>query len=133
MGYQAAMEAAGAVVHEFEQFGSYQGAWWAKVTYNGETGWVSGYYGSCSGCDAFQGEFGFISDRCNEHEWDDEQNEECEECKKSALEYNQRLATFGKEYLDQIIDSEQAITEAKRNIEWDLEAVNMVKWLEEHK
>ena len=59
MSYQEALEAAGATVHAFEFFGSYQGDWWAKVTYNGETGWVHGSYGSCSGCDAFEAEFGF--------------------------------------------------------------------------
>lgn len=55
--YEETLELAGATVHIFQEFGSYQGDWWARVTYNGVTGWVTGSYGSCSGCDAFHGEF----------------------------------------------------------------------------
>ena len=42
MSYQKALEAAGAVVHRFEEFGSYQGDWWALVTHGDKTGWVNG-------------------------------------------------------------------------------------------
>lgn len=37
-GYLDAMLYAGAEVHVFKSFGSYQGEWWTKVTYKGETG-----------------------------------------------------------------------------------------------
>jgi len=109
MSYEQAMEAAGATVHQYESFGSYQGDWWAHVTYNGTTGFVTGSYGSCSGCDAFQAEFG----------WDD----------KKETDYPQRLAAFGAEYLDNIMTYDQAVTEASRNVDWDLDAEEMVNWI----
>ena len=65
MSYESAMEAAGAVVHVVEQFGDYQGTAWAKVTHEGNTGWVSYSYGSCSGRDAWEGfrsDFGYNDD-----------------------------------------------------------------------
>ena len=31
-GYQGCMELAGAKIHVFKEFGSYQGDWWAKVS-----------------------------------------------------------------------------------------------------
>lgn len=79
MSYQEALEAAGAEVHDFKEFGCYQGEWYAYVTYQGETGVVTGSYGSCSGCDAFDAEFG----------WEDSKKDD----------YQQRLAAFGETYL----------------------------------
>jgi len=46
MSYQIALEAAGAKILAFKEFGSYQGDWWAKVTYKNEMGWIKGCYGS---------------------------------------------------------------------------------------
>lgn len=79
MSYQSALEAAGVTVHDFKEFGSYQGEWVAYVTFEGETGFITGGYGSCSGCDAFESEFG----------WGDDKEEN----------YQQRLADFGRGYL----------------------------------
>lgn len=62
MSYKEALEAAGATVHAMENFGSYQGDWQAKVTYDEKTGWIQGCFGSCSGCDAFEGEIGWLAD-----------------------------------------------------------------------
>lgn len=56
MGYRQALEAAGAEIEEYKEFGSYQGTWFAVLT-NGNI--VEGAYGSCSGCDAFESEFGY--------------------------------------------------------------------------
>lgn len=103
MGYQEALEAAGAIVLDFTKFGSYQGDWWAVVDYQGKRGWVNGSYGSCSGCDAFESEFG----------WHDEDNQE-------------KLAAFGKNYLDSLMNQDEAIKEASRYIEWDTDAQEMV-------
>lgn len=109
MSYKAALVAAGADVMAFEEFGSYQGDWWAAVMYRGEMGFVRGSYGSCSGCDSFQAEF------------------------TSAYEdtpgYNERLAKFGESYLDVLYTQEQAIKEAGRNSEWDSEADLMVAFV----
>jgi len=102
------MEAAGAVVEIFEEFGSYQGEWWAKVSYGGKIGWVNGSYGSCSGCDAFEAEFG----------WDDPSDE--------------KLAEFGRGYLDNIMTQDEAIKSASQYIEWDMDAKKMVDFIKSH-
>ena len=85
MGYRDSLEAAGAEVLQFAKFGDYSGEWFAKVRYNGETGWIQDWYGSCSYCDAFQAEFDWDSDFM------------CEE------DVQERLANFGKRYLGSIL------------------------------
>ncbi len=42
MSYEMCLEKAGATVVAFQEFGSYQGEWFALVEYNGERGWVEG-------------------------------------------------------------------------------------------
>ena len=134
MSYQQAMQAAGAEVHEFQEFGSYQGDWWAKVTYNGETGWVTGSYGSCSGCDAFEGEFGFSGHDCNGDDYyspfygDDKFRDGCETCQS----LKERFIKFGKEYLEYIMSQEKAEAKASENLEWDMDAQEMVDFLRAH-
>lgn len=88
MSYQSALEAAGAEVHCFDYFGDYQGTWIAKVTYKGETGWIEGSYGSCSGCDAFEAEF--------DYSYNDKEND-----------YQTRLKLFGESYLTVITPQDQ--------------------------
>ena len=95
MSYSSALEAAGCTVLEFEQFGSYQGEWLALVDHQGIFGVVEGSYGSCSGCDAFEAEFGWGLD--------DEEGD-----------YQERLADFGETYLptlpiDMIIEKYEKI------------------------
>jgi hypothetical protein len=108
-GYHEALEAAGATVHAFEHFGSYQGDWWAKVTIAERTGWVNGSFGSCSHCDAFESEF----------RWNDQEKPD----------YRERLAAFGREYLEKMLDQSEAEAEAARNIEWDHDAEEMLKFI----
>lgn len=130
MSYQQAMEAAGAYVADFEEFGSYQGDWWAKVEFNGRTGFVRGYFGSCTGCDAFQGEFGYHEERCDEHRWKrPEEFADCPSCKSKAASYQERLAAFGAEYLEDIQSAETAVMNASRNLDWDSDARAMVDWI----
>lgn len=97
MGYQEALEAAGAEVILFQEFGSYQGTWLAKVNYHGETGWIEGSYGSCSGCDAFEAEF----------DWND----------KDKPDYQKRLAEFGESYLSSLIPGFQMLVDYKNKSE----------------
>lgn len=109
MSYAKSIEAAGAKVLDYEQFGSYQGDWWALVEYNGRKGFVGGSYGSCSGCDAFEAEFS----------WNDE----------DRPDYQDRLRDFGKSYLDPLYSYEEALKSASENISWDHEATEMVNWI----
>lgn len=108
-GYCSALREAGASVLAFAEFGSYQGNWWALVDYEGKRGWVTGSYGSCSGCDAFEGEFGF--------------------CEHEKPEYKQRLAAFGQEYLDAMMTHDEALAGAEKDLSWDVEADEMVAWI----
>lgn len=126
MSYREALVAAGCDVLQFEEFGSYQGEWLALVSHGGFTGIVEGSYGSCSGCDAFEAEFG----------WDFESD--CDASEKP--DYRKRLADFGNSYLPPVIASEWiAMQEAriKQNTDedgycWDSEASEMLdavrKW-----
>lgn len=135
MSYCQALEAAGAEVLEFKEFGSYQGNWWAKVTYGGETGWIEGSYGSCSGCDAFESEFGYGTDSCAEHRWvyDDKITSSCADCADEKQKFEARLADFGKVYLGTMFTHDEALTEAGRYADWDSEAEEMLAWITENK
>ena len=108
MGYETALEAAGAEIIDFNEFGSYHGTWLAFVNYKGETGIVEGSYGSCSGCDAFQAEFDY-ADKPEIREgkfyrnwdtWDEECECSEEEYNEIINAYNERLADFGRSYLE---------------------------------
>lgn len=108
--YKGALEAAGAKVLQFESFGSYQGEWWAKVEYQGKTGWINGSYGSCSGCDSFEAEFGY-----------------------SDMESTpERLKAFGMDYLDNLKSDAEAVASASEHLEWDHEAQEMVDFIKKH-
>ena len=112
--YAKALEAAGAKVLAFKEFGSYQGDWWAKVILAGETKWITGYYGSCSGCDAFQSEFG----------WNEEEED--------PAAYAEKIKRFGQNYVEQAMSYSDAIKKACEHIEWDSDADEMVKWIREN-
>jgi hypothetical protein len=85
MGYESALAAAGAKVLNTHYAGSYQGTWGCIVEYNNKKGLVTGSYGSCSVCDAFQSEFdAFYSEDIN------------------SEDLQKRLANFGQSYLQVI-------------------------------
>lgn len=113
MSYRKALEAAGAKIVAYDEFGSYQGDWWAKVIHNGVTKWVNGYFGSCSGCDSFAAEFDYVRD-------DDP-------------EYKNKLAAFGRGYLEAWSTQEEAEKYASRNIEWDSDAQEMLQFIKDNK
>jgi hypothetical protein len=124
MSYCEAMEAAGAKVLEYETFGSYQGDWWAKVVFEGKCYWVHGSYGSCSGCDSFQGHFGYGEhDRCGEHQYEDDDCLEvlaCADCKEAPENYRKELANFGRSYLTgNEYTQEEAEKQVGPQVEWD--------------
>lgn len=119
MGYCEAMEAAGAEVLAYQEFGSYQGDWWAKVSFEGSTFWVHGAYGSCSGCDAFQAEFNYCDEACEEHRYDYPPPDNCTKCEAAKADHQSRLAAFGLSYLT---GNEHTQAEAEKENEpsdWD--------------
>lgn len=139
--YQKALEAAGAVVIVFKEFGTYQGDWWAKVTYRGKHGWVQGSYGSCHACDAFQSEFGYAFHEVNRNKapiydivyhdpFDDDEGfrDDCEICR----ELKERFIKFGAKYLEDILTQEQAEVEAAKNITWDSDASPMLEFIKKN-
>lgn len=121
--YQKAMEFAGAIVHEYQSFGSYQGDWLARVSFQGKEGYVVGAYGSCSGCDAFEAEFG------------DDGLEFFDEAtmryypKPDTDEVWPRFRAFGEDYLDDIKTVDQARAMFTEQAEWDMDAQRILEWL----
>lgn len=122
MGYCEALEAAGAAVHEYKEFGSYQGEWLAKVTHDGRQGWILAYFGSCSGCDAFQATFD-----CSSF-WPESGDSEAETARKHA-EYNAKLAEFAQGYLGDILSQDDVEKRLLEKSEYDGEAEDMLKYV----
>jgi hypothetical protein len=102
MGYPESLKAAGAKVLSTKYAGSYQGTWGCIVEYNGKKGLVTGSYGSCTVCDAFESEFGYSKipyeqdGKYYEYYGDEITKQEFDELNE---QYNNRLANFGKSYL----------------------------------
>lgn len=127
MSFQQAIEAAGATVHEFKEFGSYQGDWYALVTVNGEKGWVHGSYGSCSGCDSFEAEFGRNEEACDEHSYNPQKD--CSPCAAKTAEHNKRLADFGRGYIEPLHPVAGLLAELDKQSEWDSDSKEAADWI----
>ncbi len=125
--YQTALEAAGAKVLAFESFGSYQGDWLALVEHQGNKTYVRGSYGSCSGCDAFEAEFGYHEGKCDEHSYED--SNDCQDCVAAKTDYDTRLQAFGTGYLDNFYTKEELVKKFTEDSEWDSNADDVLKWL----
>lgn len=124
MGYSKALEMAGATVLDFEMFGSYQGDWIAHVTLpDGRTGFIRGYFGSCSGCDHFEAEFGYEADACDAHRYD--KQEDCAECQAVQDSYIPRLVEFGLAYFVAFKSGTELVEELQA--EWEGELDDWVK------
>ena len=135
MSYKKCLELANAKVLTFESFGSYQGDWWAKVSYNDKIGWIHGWFGSCSGCDAFQAEFG-----CESHEHEDDDcisyydfpekfKEDCPHCQ----DLMKRMKEFGEKYLDDLYTQEEAESKGSENLDWDGNTQEMLDFIRNNK
>jgi len=140
--YEKCLELAGAKIYEFDEFGSYQGDWWAKVEYQGKIGWVNGSYGSCSSSDEFQSEFGDSYFEKHMHDdknilftsfidiiFPEEFKEDCEMCQK----LKKKMIEFGESYLDDILNQEEAEKRASKNLNWDGEAQEMLDFIKNNK
>ena len=95
---------------DFAHFGDWQGSWMALVEYQGQRGWVQGFFGSCDYCDAFQAEFDWDSDFA------------CEDVQ-------ERLAQFGRSYLDDLQTTEQVLRQYDDAADWDLESESAALWV----
>lgn len=99
-GYKEALEAAGHKILAFKSFGNYQGTWYAITS----DGIITGWFGSCSFCDAFESEFGYKTPTQEE------------------------LVAFGKRYGDpQPI--QKVISDLMKAKSYDYEAENVLEWL----
>ena len=136
MGYRSAVEATGAIVHEYEQFGDYQGTWGMIVTHEGKRCLIMGAFGSCSGCDAFEAEFGYNDQPREEngkYYTNQYGNNEITKDQYDDLisNYNERLSNFGKHYLETVWDKWD-IENRLKNIsddEWyDKEIKDLLNW-----
>jgi len=110
MSYRESLEAAGARVLDFAHFGDWQGSWMALVEYQGQRGWVQGFFGSCDHCDAFQAQFDWDSDFA------------CEDVQ-------QRLAQFGRTYLDDMQTTEQVLRYYYADSDWDSDSASAAAWV----
>lgn len=134
MSYAQALTAAGATVVEFEEFGSYQGDWIALVIYEGESRWVKGCYGSCSGCDAFEGEFGrrgaIVDSDGTIFDYDTYKYRQATQ--EEIDSYKKRLSDFGKSYLDTCYSQDEIEENVSANLEWDTDAAAMLAFVKRH-
>lgn len=133
MDYSDALVAGGCEVLEYESFGSYQGDWWAVVLHDGVTKLIHGYFGSCSGCDAIQAEFDYVShdhyvDGLRQYFYDfniKAVDMTCAQC----LDIGTRFIAFGKQYVDDAFTPEEAVKAATQYSSWDSDAQEVIKWL----
>jgi hypothetical protein len=91
MSYEDAFAAVPGVTVEWAEYcGSYQGRLVAKLKIEGVEGprYVLDYYGSCSGCDSYEAEFGYRNDETPE-----------------------ALAAFGQSYVDAALTLDEALAE----------------------
>lgn len=128
--YSGALEDAGAQVLAFEQFGDYQGSWFAKVSYDGSEFWVVGGYGSCSGCDALEAEFGYgNAERCGEHKYSYGEVPGCAACAKQQEIAATAWIDFGKSYLTDRRSASELIEEYEKNKDWDSDANSIIEFI----
>lgn len=141
MSYELALKAAGAEVIDTHYAGSYQGTWGAIVIYNGKKGLVTGSFGSCSYCDAFQAEFEDYDCVRDTIEYDAEKNiytkhwgdTICtkEEYDAQQLEYQEKLSAFGQRYLHVVqdkFDVENQLANTSNDDWYDDEMSELLNW-----
>ncbi len=139
MGYQEALEANGVIVKEYKLFGDYQGTWIALL----EDGrFVEGSYGSCSGCDSFEAEFGWEDEFIQKHEdgkfysknyyWDKSREITEQEADKQNERVKEKLRSFGESYLNASETREEITNRFKKKCEekwaWG-EDKEILEWL----
>lgn len=144
MGYKEAIEAAGAKVVAFKEFGSYQGTFFARIEKDGETLFVEGSYGSCSGCDSYQAEFDYSFNRENgKHLHNGKETDYyspdysgfidgCEACQR----FKTKLAAFGQSYVDSATPLDPILTQYRNKVAKEYawaDDKEILLWLEQQK
>lgn len=115
MSYEDALKATGNKVLDYQEFGDYQGTWYALMIINGKLELISGEYGSCSGCDAFDSAFDYDLDF-------------------NSIEGKEQLKRFGQQYIDNnISDPRIELKNAEEDAKWDLDSKEKLEWLEKIK
>lgn len=128
--YDGCLVSAGATVHRFSRFGSYQGDWLAEVTLpDGRYGFIHGYYGSCSGCDSFEAEIGYDFHTC-EGDPDIKRkyraaNEKIPGCKLCEI-YHEKKRAFGEGYFSNLTSKEATLLELQHD---SSDAREMLAWV----
>jgi hypothetical protein len=134
MSYQLTLEKAGAEILGFHEIGSYQGTWGAVVIYKGEKSLVTGSYGSCTYCDAFQSEFGYHSEpymkdgKYFNGYYDEISKEDYEE---RMRDLEQKYIYFGEGYLRNPMSKDMIITylsKLKKDDWFDSEEAELYEW-----
>ena len=119
-GYVRALWACGLKVVSSFRTKDYQGTWWALVEFpNGERYFVRDEFGSCSVCDPYLSEF---------ERWTSPETGEYEDFQERP-DYLHRLAAFGRQYVANCMTESQALEEASKNIDWDMDAQESVDWI----
>lgn len=109
-GYESALEVAGMTVLAGRSFGDYQGTWYVFGIYNNIKGWVTGSYGSCSGCDAWEAEFDNYYTDFEYEEW------------------FQKIKEFGEKYLP-LSDTTTILEPIKEDQSIDISADKVSEWI----
>ncbi len=111
------MKAAGAEVICYKEFGSYQGDWLAKVSFEGETFWIRDCFGSCSVCDAFKADVGWSP-------WNDDSQAEVDA-------YREKVRAFGARLLEpqERLTFDAVLAAVSEDVEWDSDAQEMVDFV----
>lgn len=116
--YESALEAAGAVVLAYKEFGSYQGDYIAKVRVGDQIAWIHDYYGSCSVCDALEGAMSNAYWTAGDG---DREAAERKACRDYGLHI---LAT-------RLVDRSEIERELQQSAEYDIASREALKWLAE--
>lgn len=94
---------------EAKYYGSYQGEFLCRIVYNGEILYIHDWYGSCSGCDAFEAEFAWSSSKTKKN-----------------------LINFAKSYIGAALPKEKMIKYLEHELdEWDTEKREMLQDLKD--
>ena len=128
MSYDILLEAAGAEILNYKEFGDDQGSWWAKINFEGKEQWIHGWYGSCESCDDIIGELGDSSHMVDGvyHNGSGDADSDCLECQ--AIQ--KKMAEMGTGYIEgNNFTQEEAEKEAQNLL---FEDDTMLDWVKEN-